>query len=307
MKKSMAHNKNSIFLLLIFAALSSCIGTKKIQQVSEKLNSLQSLQSIEKDKITNISTGGDSKLADGKIDSNINARLQQRLSVIKQQQDSIDKKITNIQSLVFNKKAFRNAYKNVVGPQLAELDSFYKSYEERMKIYLMLDDGLNTANYVLFDLAAFFGPGLYQVPSGQEQMAAQSFLPLVDSLVRFSNKYQQQPRTATLVILGYADGQNINSESALHDTLTSMIGVVDPGKEALNKKLSELRAVELIKQLKNLLKQKIAEIKNIDQFKVEYIGQGKGEEYPIPTIKDYKEDDERRRIVLCYWAVLPDL
>ena len=84
-------------------------------------------------------------------------------------------------------------------------------------------------------------------------------------------------------------------------------GKTEAGKEDLNKELSELRAMELIKQLTSMFKQKVSEIKNIDQLSVEYIGQGRGEEYPIPTIKDYKDDDDRRRIVLCYWAVLPNI
>jgi hypothetical protein len=176
-----------------------------------------------------------------------------------------------------------------------------------MKVYLMLEDGVNTANYTLFDLAAFFGPGVYSIPAGQEQLAAQSFMPLVDSLISFCNRYDSTSRTATLVILGFADGQNIGAGTALHDTLSSMLATPDAAKEVLNKQLSELRALELIKQLTAMFKQKVPAIKNIDQLNVEYIGQGKGEEYPIPTIKDYKEDDERRRIVLCYWAVLPNI
>lgn len=278
-----------------------------MQQVTGKLNNLQVLQAGENNSIAKIDSVGEAKLADRKIDSNISNRLRQRLSVIQQQMDSINKQIEALQNLANDKKAFRNAYKKEILPKLAQLDTFYKRYEDRMKIYVMLQDGLNMADYVLFDLAAFFGPGLYSIPPGQEQQAVMSFLPLVDSLVKFSNRYQTTKRTATLVILGFADGQNINHEGALYDTLSNMLGTGSAGKELLNKKLSELRALELIKQMTVLFKQKVNEIENIDQLNVEYIGQGKGEEYPIPSIKDYKEDDERRRIVLCYWAVLPDL
>jgi len=303
----MMRNKNYILFLAITVTLFSCVGAKKMQQVTEKLGTLQTQHAEESGKIATITSVGEAKLAERKIDSNINVRLQQRLLVVQLQMDSVKKEITALQNLATDKKAFRNAYKKEILPRLAELDSFYKRYQERIKVYVMLQDGVNTADYVLFDLAAFFGPGLYNIPPGQEQLAIQSFLPLVDSLVSFSNRYQDTKRTATLVILGFADGQNINPEGALYDTLSYMLGTTSADKELLNKKLSELRALELIKQLTILFKQKADEIKSSGQLNVEYIGQGKGEEYPIPSIKNYKEDDERRRIVLCYWAVLPDV
>lgn len=84
-----------------------------------------------------------------------------------------------------------------------------------------------------------------------------------------------------------------------------MLNKTDAVKEELNKKLSELRALELISQMTRLFIQKTSS--SPAKLKVEYIGQGKGEEYPIPSIKDYRENDERRRIVLCYWSVLPDI
>jgi len=166
---------------------------------------------------------------------------------------------------------------------------------------------LNMASYTLFDLAAFFGPGLYTIPQDQEEIAALSFMPLIDSLLSFSNRYQTTPRTATLVILGFADGQDINPQGSLFNTLSNMLNRTDASKQELNKKLSELRAIELIKQLTGLYSKRVPNGHEPVELKIEYIGQGKGEEYPIPSIKDYKEDDERRRIVLCYWIVLPDV
>lgn len=297
------------YLLITVAILGlySCVGTKQMHEVTTKLQTMQSAQVEEKNKLTSIAADGESKLADRKIDSNINNRLTTRIESIRKEMDSINKEITNLQNLANNKKAFRKSYKNEVIPKLAQLDTFYQKYDNRLKIYLMMEDALNTANYVLFDLAAFFGPGLYSIPKEQEALAAQSFLPLIDSLVKFSNKYKDMPRTATLVVLGFADGQKINPYGALYDTLTTNLGKRDVTKEELNQELSELRAVGLIKQLTAMFLKKVPELQNFDQLKIEYIGQGKGEEYPMPSIKDYKEDDERRRIVLCYWAVLPNV
>ena len=299
--------KKYLLFLLIAVGLLSCAGTKQMKEVSAKLQDLETQQSGEKDKIKSIASSGETKLAERKIDSNINNRLDQRLTSIRKDMDSINKEIANLKSLASDKKKFRKNYQKEIVPKLAQLDTFYKRYDDRLKVYLMMEDALNTANYVLFDLAAFFGPGVYNIPHGQEQLAAQSFLPLVDSLVKFSNKYQNISRTATLVVLGFADAQDINKFGSLYDTLSEKLGRPDATKQELNKKLSELRSVELVKQLTGLFAMKAPEIKNIDQLDVEYISQGKGEEYPMPSIKDYKDDDERRRIVLCYWAVLPNL
>ena len=43
-----------------------------------------------------------------------------------------------------------------------------------------------------------------------------------------------------------------------------------------------------------------------DKLKFNYYGYGQGETYPSKKITNYQEDDERRRIVLIYWSVIPD-
>lgn len=277
-----------------------------MKAVSARLQNLETRQAAENNKTNSISSVTEVKLTDGKIDSNINARFDQKLSPLKMNMDSIGKEIAYLKSLTTDKKTFRKNYKKQIIPRLAQLDTFYKKYDDRLKIYVMLEDGLSIANYTLFDLAAFFGPGLYTIPTGQEKLVSESFLPLIDSLIKFSNKYQELPRTATLVVLGFADGQDFDRCSELYDTLSEIIEGPVATKQLLNQKLSELRALELIKQLTTLFTQKVSEIINIEQLNVEYIGQGKGEAYPIPTIKDYQLVDDRRRIVLCYWAVLPN-
>jgi hypothetical protein len=135
--------------------------------------------------------------------------------------------------------------------------------------------------------------------------ASSSFAPIVDSINHFSGRYKSIPRKATLIILGFADGTGF-SAGPLVNLLSEKIGKTEPTKEELNQKLSELRAEELISLLSNQFAKKRNGLNEIDTFKVDYIRYGKGEVLPLPTIKDYRLDDERRRIVLCYWAVLPD-
>ena len=276
-------------------------------KVSGKLKDLQSAQAAEGNKVTGIASAGISKLSDNRIDSNINNRLGIRLAKIQTKLDSINREISNLQNLTSDLATFKKSYRKEIKPKLALLQGFRKQYDNRLQVYMMLEDGLNLANYTLFDLAAFFGPGLYTIPKDQQQVAAKSFMPLIDSLISFSNKYQTIQRTATLVILGFADGQGINPDGSLYITLSNLMNTTTAGKEEMNKKLSELRALELITHLTRLFNGKITEVQNFNGLKVEYIGQGRGEAYPITSIKDYKEGDERRRIVLCYWSVLPEV
>jgi len=70
--------------------------------------------------------------------------------------------------------------------------------------------------------------------------------------------------------------------------------------------LSELRAENLRVFLNRIVAERSTEFLNYQTLTFENIKRGMGETLPDPTIKDYREDDERRRIVLCYWSVLPE-
>ena len=297
--------KHFFFSVLVCALLYSCGSQKKITTTREALSLIKQEQEKENTKLTGISGFSVAKAAEGKIDSNINNRI---AAVLKKYQDAVDsarKNASAIDSLLADKKNFRKNYKSFVLPLLDSLQKINTQYTERLSVYMMVEEGLSIADYNLFDLAAFFGPGVYTIPDDKTDMALSSFSPIVDSLVVFSNKFSDRPRTASLVILGFADGAGFSSEGPLFDILTSMIGRRDVAKEELNQKLSELRALELSKQLTKIFLQKAPAFKNFDSLKIEYIPQGKGEAYPLPSIKDYMVDDARRRIVLCYWVVLP--
>ena len=45
---------------------------------------------------------------------------------------------------------------------------------------------------------------------------------------------------------------------------------------------------------------------NLTKLNFKFYGYGQGETYPSKKITNYQEDDERRRIVLIYWSVIPD-
>jgi hypothetical protein len=298
--------KNIIYILLSLSLLSSCISNKKIAAIKNQLIGIREQMQKETNEIGSINSQAGNKLQVNKIDSNILQRIEKRLDKASFMLNGARSQADLLDSILKSKKNTRKNYKKIILPVLDSLQKQSNRYAERLALYLMIRDGLNVADFKLFDLAAFFGPGKYIIPDDKVDIAAQSFSPVIDSLMFFSNKYSQYPRTATLIILGFADGTGYTPGSQLYNTLLTEMGKTEAAKEELNQKISELRSRELIKQLTNLYLKQAAGFKAVDKLHIDYIGQGKGEQLPMPSIKDYKEDDERRRIVLCYWVVLPD-
>jgi hypothetical protein len=298
--------KNVFILLGAVVTMYSCVGNKKIAAAKNKLAGIEAQMQKENAEIKNISSQADVKLLANKIDSNVLGRIDKRLAKSTAQLDAAKQQADRLNEILKDKKETRKNYKSIILPVLDSLQKQSDRYAQRLALYLMIKDGLNVADFKQFDLAAFFGPGKYQIPEDKIDIAALSFSPVVDSLMLFSNKYSQYPRTATLIILGFADGTGIKTGGELYFTLLDELKKPQAEKEELNQKISELRAKELIKQMTNLYLKKASGFTEVDKLKIEYIGQGKGESLPISSIKDYSADDERRRIVLCYWVVLPD-
>lgn len=298
--------KNVLIVLAGVVIMSSCVGNKKITAAKNKLNAIEAQMQKENAEIKDIETQAGVKLQANKIDSNILGRIDKRLSKETVKLDSARAQVNRLNEILKDKKTTRKNYKSIILPVLDSLQKQSDQYARRLSLYMMIRDGLNVADFKQFDLAAFFGPGKYQIPQDKVEIAAVSFSPLVDSLILFSNKYSQYPRTATLIILGFADGTGITNGSELYYTLLDALKKPQAEKEELNQKLSELRSSELIKQMTNLYLKKATGFTEAEKLTIEYVGQGKGEALPISGIKDYSVDDERRRIVLCYWVVLPD-
>jgi hypothetical protein len=285
--------------------ISSCCVEGKMEATRKALSEIKQQQETENSRITGVSAIAGHKKTEGKIDSVIDNRIFRKVSQYLTGMSVSRNNVMLIDTLLTTRKEFRKKYKSLVLPLLDSLKSHNNSYADRVKLYMMIEDGLNIANYQLFDLAAFFASGKYEIPADKVALATESFSPIIDSVVGFSKRHNIKG-TASLVILGFADGTGFSNEGPLFDTLTALIGSRDVSKEQLNKKLSELRAQELIKHLAQVFINKATAPGNVPKIDVEYIGQGKGEAYPFTSISDYTVDDPRRRIVLCYWIVLPD-
>lgn len=286
--------------------MSSCVSETKIFKAKNKLSGFETQIQKENAEVEDLKKETYKKYQANKIDSNILSRIEKKLPMVIGKLDTARMLANQLKEILKDEKKTKWNYRSIVLPVLDSLKKINDQYAQRLNLYLMIKEGLSVANYKQFDLAAFFGPGKYVIPVDKVDIAALSFEPLIDSLMVFANKYSQYPRTATVVILGFADGTGVNIPGELYNTLLDSLKKPQAGKEELNKKLSELRAEELSKQLTGLYLKMAPGFKEVDKLKMEYVYQGKGEALPISSIKDYTVDDERRRIVLCYWVVLPD-
>lgn len=136
-------------------------------------------------------------------------------------------------------------------------------------------------------------------------MADSLFTPVIDSLIDFANAYSHIDQTGTLVVNGYADGTNISTASSLYEVLLKTLNKQAAEREELNQGLSQMRATSIGDLMEKLVYKKQDFFTSWSTFKINLFQYGQGETYPTKTIKDYTLDDERRRVVLVYWSVLP--
>ncbi len=264
---------------------------------------------LKKEAVTAIVIDGkkDSLLNAGKIDETISGGLAARLKTYKQRMDSISDEIGMLSKKLESPEDFRKD-RPVIKAKIAVIDSVVNQNAHlREYSFSMIEEGLLKSKKTQYSLAAFFGPGGYSIPQNKYQLARKYFSPIIDSLIEFSNKYSTVERLSSIIVHGYADATSIPPGSGLHTQLTKYLEKPDATKEELNKGLSALRAEEISKFLTKVIRDRATEFSAIRTIIFEFIEFGQGEKLPDPEITDYKINDARRRIVILFWSVLPNL
>jgi outer membrane protein OmpA-like peptidoglycan-associated protein len=293
-----------LIAFIVVFSFASCRTAKKAQ-FAAILQSASEQQKKEAEKIDQLDKKTDAKIVEGNIDDSIAYFIDQRLVKYQRRVDSINNAINNLKAKLDDPKSFRKEFK-LIQAQIYLIDSFTKNAQPREYVFYMIDDGLDKTKRTLFEMAAFFGPGGYIIPEEKYTLAKQYFSPVIDSLMKFSNTYSGINRIATIVLNGYADATGIAEGSDLYNLLLGRLNKTSATKEELNAALSELRAENLRLFLNRLVAERSTEFVNYQTLTIENIRRGMGEKLPDPSIKDYSVNDERRRIVLCYWSVLPE-
>lgn len=294
--------------ILAFLTLASCGMQKRLataRTTSERTRQMVSDESVKLDSIKKIL---DVKAADQAIDSVLNNDVQQILDKLNGRLNSAQQLALIIDLATKNGATFRKGISTSdILAKLLILDSFNTSRKRRQQVYRMLEESVSTAKYQMFQYAAFFDPGVYRIPESAKAAIRRYFTPIIDSLSYTANRYAGIPREARIVFVGYSDSTPVVKNGPLYKELTRILDNNDPPQKEMNQLLSDLRAKEMVRNMKQVLDANTIKFKNYNTLKVGYVAYGKGEEYPSARITDYKPTDERRRIVLSYWTVLPQL
>ncbi len=241
------------------------------------------------------------KIEEEKVDAAIAEKINNRLTGYKTQLDSFSTAVNFIDASIKSGKIYRKS-KSQIKIQLKLLQNYTSNANLRLRRFKMIDEGLDIADKKLYKLAAFFGGGKYEIPAEKFELAAQAFAPVLDSVANFYNNYNDVERMATITVLGFADGTGFNKEGETYKKLQALLNDSAATKEMMNMKVSELRAKTIADLLEVVLAKKITGYKEID---FEYLENGRGEAFPSKKVNDYLVDDERRRVVLLFWSILP--
>ena len=302
----MKHIRTILITCMACVLLSSCFSSKKarIQDVLLQASNVQ----LGDEKILNDTRAKvDDRLKIEAIDPNIADSIRFKLGRYALDLDSMKKAVAFIDETINTSRRAFKTNKVRIDSSFALIDRYKSRSNYRLRRFTMINESLDIIinQQHMFDLAAFFGSGKYEIPDDRKSVAEKSFSPLIDSLVSFYNRYADVEKKATLVILGYADGAGFNTESEIYPVLIEMLKDSTASKEKLNQKLSELRAINIGNLMEVSLEKKIPNYKAIKPIDFFFVESGKGEEYPSKKVTDYKTEDERRRVVLLFWNILP--
>lgn len=299
-------NQKLLLILLSTCILASCGYQNKIQDIKNQAESAKAKTSLEKEQVQKILNGMISKSSKNELDSLTFKSYNNTLHKLEKNLDHINLQLIGIQNTIDNNAYFNREKYLVLKSRTSFLDSFEIKESQREAIYNLLNDALKIKSYNMYSLAAYFDPGVYKIKTEIKPDLFKSFVPLIDSFSSFSELHKKVPHTINLVFVGYADESNIAEGSNLYEDLKKHTILVSPSKSDLNIVLSELRAGQMSYNMRELIESKglpsHLSIKNIGYY---YFG--RGEAYPFPNITDYQTNDSRRRIVVCYWSVIPDL
>lgn len=291
--------------LFIICCLTSCFSSKnKMTKTARVIATAKEMQADEAGALKIMNQEKLVKFDTGDLDSTLNSKISIKLDLYSLRLDSFGNAISFIEQALSKKSVYREN-KSQIKKNLALIKSYMNDSSFRLRRFQMVGEGIRLAKKNEFSLAAFFGPGKYQIPTEKAEEAEKAFAPIIDSLIVFYNKYNDVPRSATLIILGFADGTGFNPQSDTYKTLAEILNNPAPPKEILNAKLSELRAQNLGNTMETILTKRISNFYYVKDVDFSFVEIGRGETFPNKNITDYTVNDERRRVVLFYWNILP--
>jgi len=284
--------------LLLAILLSSCFSQKKVTALKKDLAAVNTQLQQQEATIKTLDQQRKDKQDHNEIDDTANAKFEKFITGANSEIEILISENTVIvgESVVSRKDWDR------LNTSLARSQSASKKINQKV---VLLTDLIDRNTVFPLDQDLLFEPGKYTVSADVARMIGKFFEPAAKEIDAFIKKYPDFPLSLIIMAKGYADATPIQEGSSLYKSLVARMTLnpANPDSKALNKELSEARAEEIIKLFKKFTIDRSGnKIGNIS-----YMYEGKGETYPNPKATDYKVNDPRRRIVLLFWSVFPDM
>jgi hypothetical protein len=274
-------------------------------RLKKMLKNASAQQKKEAAQMTAIQNAKESLVQSGKVDTGTSAGIDKRMMGFQKNMDSIAKEIKTLGQQLNTPEVFKKDFK-LIKTRILLIDSVvnkkaaYKEY-----VLNMIMESISNSKPTRFNMAAFFGAGGYKIPDDKKEFAHKYFSPIVDSLIYFSNKYNAVFRNAKVIVNGYSDASQVSPTSKLYKTLADYLHNDSPTPKELNAALSALRAEEISRFLLQDIKESSGQLLSVEKITFQAEEAGYGEQLPDPSIKNYKRNDDRRRIVVVFWNVMP--
>jgi flagellar motor protein MotB len=281
-------------LLVLFATvtmlMASC-ASSRVQSLAKATQEALELVKQEAQRAIQLTT---EKVRNNEVDSDIGRKVIQNLENVEKK---VDEQLAKADELdrANNREAilkFAEQTNVIIQSALTDLKSLNDLYE--------------VSTFAQFETATFFPTGGYIIPNEKIEEAKQSLEPVVQRIIKFIGEHPKQKFVAVIVCSGFSDESPIGKESPLYQSILDKMDRPNTSRQAMNTKLSELRAKSIAKLLVDIIKTNEGLIPNPRLINYDIKWLGRGEDLPYPhKVKDYKAVDKRRRMVSLIWNVLP--
>jgi hypothetical protein len=281
----------------ILIALSSCVSNRKANSLQRQIEQQKNEQTALLQKLDSIDAKRISKRNNGELDEVTDSVTYQ---YIKQLRESIQSRMQQYNAIASTGYKSRKKNKKAL-EYFAHVSTLYKADLENA---LFFDELLAANTFAKLNTAVFFGSGQYKIESNTQ--AEKMLGSVTEEVLSFAAKHSDRVLHASFIVLGYADEENFTPGSELYKDLAKNVSESSPSRVQLNVEMSNKRANSITSILRDQyrLQRSNYPITNLSNS---FISIGKGEQLPAGKITDYKAIDERRRVVLIYWSVLPKM
>jgi hypothetical protein len=289
--------RNLTVVAFFLVALTSCVSSRKANNLQRQMDKQKSEQVALLHKLDSIDAKRISKRSDGELDE-VTDSVTYRY--IKQLRDSIESRIQQYEAIASS--GYKNKRKNRKALEyFNHVSSLYKADLENA---LFFDELLAANTFAKLNTAVFFGSGQYKVENNT--IAEKMLGSVTEEVLSFAAKHSDRALHASFIVLGYADEEDFTSGGELYKDLAQKITTQSPDRVHLNVEMSNRRASSITNIIRDQyrLQRSNYPVANLSSS---FISIGKGEQLPAGKITDYKPIDERRRVVLIYWSVLPKM